>query len=239
MGDRMLCRLDYRRQRHLRQILRYPCKCVSIHSLENRNIFDRLMYEVVPETYDPSLYLKETPQAKILELFYRPFCPYGLQALKGLLSLKAQKNSPLKKLILTPLVYEGENSSKDSKDLEESFLMSGGLAEIEETIRQQIIYDKWPNKLSAYLEARQNIRSSYWAGAAKKAGLDVNAITNIAQTRGAFLLGNGVKRTKLFKIKASPTYLWGNQKRYNYTQELLSEPAFKGLKIPSGKESCH
>jgi len=203
---------------------------------ENRTVFQKRMYEVPASTYDASVYLRNQRQLGTLELFYRPFCPYGIQALKGLLALKRHQNSSLRRLVLTPIVRK--RTGKSGVALNQAYRMSGGLPEMEETIRQLVIYDTWPDKLLPYLLQRKAIQSSYWTRAARKAGLDSDTIIRLVEKRSIPLLENAVRRSQQFHIKASPTYLWENKRRYNYTQELLAEPVFKSLAIQSGKSQC-
>ena len=204
---------------------------------ENWTVLQKRMYEVPASTYDASLYPRNQRQPGALELFYRPFCPYGIQALKGLLALKQRQDSPLRKLVLTPIVQRlSENS--ETLALDQRYRMSGGLPEMEETIRQLVIYETRPDKLLVYLEQRKQIQSSYWTRAARKAGLDGDAIVRMAEKRSIPLLENAALRSRQFHINASPTYLWENQRQYNYTRELLAEPAFKNLAIQSGKSQC-
>jgi len=204
---------------------------------ENRTVFEKRMYEVPGSTYEVSVYLRNHRQPGTLELFYRPFCPYGIQALKGLLALKQRQDSPLRKLVLTPIVQQLSENSK-TPALDQRYRMSGGLPEMEETIRQLVIYETRPDRLLVYLEQRKQIQSSYWTNAARKVGLNSDAIIRLAEEKSIALLENAALRSRQFHIKASPTYLWENRQRYNYTQELLAEPTFKDLAIQSGKSQC-
>jgi len=86
-----------------------------------------------------------------------------------------------------------------------------GTAELDEDIRQIIIQKYFPDKLAAYLEARNpDYRSDTWQEAAVKAGLDIDAL-NKHMPEGEALLASDYSETSAINVTASPTFLWENR----------------------------
>ena len=215
--------------------------------MSDSSTFAQTTYQVRSGSYDPSIMLGNRRKRGQMELFYRPFCPYGIKALIGLLEVKEKKSTPLRKLILTPMVrelpekknHDHENDSAHQHMLDEKFHIAQGLPEMEETVRQLVINKHWSNKLLDYVKLRQPaIRSSYWMAAARQAGLDPDRIIELVGKESEKLLKNAAKEYTRMNVNFSPTYFWQNQKRFNTTDELLNEPKFEKLEINTGKSQC-
>ncbi|MFC1478230.1 hypothetical protein ACFL57_02090 [Candidatus Margulisiibacteriota bacterium] len=204
---------------------------------ENWKAFRCLTYQIPPNTYECGIYINKIKKGQ-MELFYRPFCPYGVKALIALLDYHQQNPKIISSLNVVPLVKEKEMSFKSSKiSLHQRYEMPKGFMELKETVRQLVIYEYFPEKLLPYLKYRKknNIRLPYWQDAAEKAGLIPETVSELCALSGEMLLARGIEtRSRYPHISASPTYVWQNKYCYNYTSELLQQPIFKDLKIDIG-----
>lgn len=205
-----------------------------------KNFLGKGAYSLKRTAFNPSLYPNQTKIAGQLELFYTPFCPYGSGALLAILQKANKNNSPIKNLILTPIVKKEPRSffRFGNYKLEEEFMMPGGRLELEETLRQLIIYKYWSNKLLPYLEAKKKQTKSKWQDIATQIGLNPKKIQDLIDKEGIKLLELASIKVENYKIKNSPTYFWQNQIQYNYTSEIMTNPLFKGLNLDSGNSYC-
>ncbi|MFH1429860.1 MAG: hypothetical protein ABIH39_08995 [Candidatus Margulisiibacteriota bacterium] len=204
---------------------------------ENRKTFGKIMYEVDQSSYGPGLYLKNKQIKGQMEFFYRPFCPYGTKALIALLEYRIKVPAAFSKIVLTPMVEEKTVSgSKKALTLIERFDIAEGLPELREVVHQMVISEYYPDQLLQYLKYLQSEQD--WQQAAKKAGLDINHIREISDLKEEEMLRQSATRYSKYEAKYSPTYLWENTRRYNYSSELLQEPELKNIKIDFGNSKC-
>lgn len=116
--------------------------------------------------------------------------------------------------------------------------MSKGLPEIEETVRELVIYKYWPEKLLAYIQERAANLEFPWAKAAQSANINIKELVKAVDTEGESLLEAGVKRNSKYRIQSSPSYLWENQRLFNTTNDLIKLKEFKDLQLPNGTSKC-
>ncbi|MFH1429241.1 MAG: hypothetical protein ABIH39_05805 [Candidatus Margulisiibacteriota bacterium] len=209
---------------------------------ENWKAFKCLTYQIPPNTYECGVYINNKTEKGKMDLFYRPFCPYGMKALIALLEYHQKEPRIISELNIVPLLKETDTGFTSNKDsLHQRYQMPGGFMELRETIRQLVIHEYMPDKLLEYIKYRQknSIESPYWEKAVLKVGIKPETVSELYETRGETLLDRAMEaRSKYQNISASPTYLWKNKYRYNYTSELLQQPAFKDIKIEIGNSKC-
>ena len=154
----------------------------------------------------PRELIGQKPAPGELTLFVMSQCPFGVQAENTILQALKQKTLPENfRLKLRFIVRPG--AEKDSP----KWTSMHGTAELDEDIRQIIIQKYFPDKLAAYLEARNpDYRSDTWQEAAVKAGLDIDAL-NKHMPEGEALLASDYSETSAINVTASPTFLWENR----------------------------
>lgn len=156
--------------------------------------------------------LGSTPTEKTLDLWVMSQCPYGVKAEAALMAAMDQKLLPEGTKIRLRYI---------ASDVKGEWKALHGEPELTENIRQLAIQATWPQKLWAYLKARNtNYQSEDWIEAAKTAGLDPKAV-DAKMSLGRKLMAKDIKDGGKLKISGSPTYLWQN------TYVLQTEEDFK------------
>ncbi len=137
---------------------------------------------------------KEKP---IVELFVMTYCPYGLQAEKGMI--------PVIKLL---------DGLADIKIRFVHYFMHGQKEE-DETYRQVCIREEQPNKFISYLECFVN--SSDSSSCLEKAGIDENKLDDCIENRAKDYYANDKKLSQQYNVPGSPTLVInGQQLRFSW-----------------------
>ena len=192
-------------------------------------------YLVFADSSEGAYYPERKRKNKVLELFVMSQCPYGVMAEQTIIDAMEAKSMP--EGVQVRLHYIVEAEEQDGKL---SFSSMHGDSEWEENARQLLIQSKHPEKLWAYLKARNgDTRSSDWESAAKTAGLQPEWISkNFEEAKK--LLAEDAKVAQGYKISASPTFVWEGRSVLPGMGALSKIKGFENLKMggkPSG--SCN
>ncbi|HOX21958.1 MAG TPA: hypothetical protein PLL10_00725 [Elusimicrobiales bacterium] len=192
-------------------------------------------YIVFADSSEGAYYPDNKRKAQTLELFVMSQCPFGVMAEQALYDAMKEKTLPSGVKIKLRFIVNVEQ--QDGKVV---FASLHGDPEWEENARQIFIQAKYPEKLWAYLQARNaDYRSPAWEDAAKKAGLDPEAIKNGFE-EGKRLLAEDAKVAEEYKVSASPTFLWEGRSVLPGIGALSKIKGFEKIKTggkPSG--SCN
>jgi len=174
---------------------------------------------ILAVTLKPNLPIQPPAQKKAsVDLFVMSMCPYGSQAVKGL--VPAVKD--LKEVQLN--LYFIANNNSDG-----SFSSLHGDDEVNEDLRQVCVMKHYPNKWMDYVYCIANRYTktykspqTFWEDCAKESGIDASKIENCANSdEGKNLLSENIKKANELGIGASPT-IFINNNSYSGPRDKLS-----------------
>ena len=145
------------------------------------------------------------PMKPEVELFVMSYCPFGVEAEKELLPWLDKKFGD--RVNFTLQFIASLETSEDSDDSETlKFRSLHGQLEVVENIRQVVIAEYYPEKLTDYVLCRADHLKESWQICAQKVGLDIGKINHIVESNeGKQLFAENIKRSKALNISSSPT----------------------------------
>ena len=145
------------------------------------------------------------PMKPEVELFVMSYCPFGVEAEKELLPWLDKKFGD--RVNFTLQFIASLETSEDSDDSETlKFRSLHGQLEVVENIRQVVIAEHYPEKLTDYVLCRADHLKESWQICAQKVGLDIGKINRIVESdEGKQLFAENIKRSKALNISSSPT----------------------------------
>lgn len=145
------------------------------------------------------------PMKPEVELFVMSYCPFGVEAEKELLPWLDKKFGDRINFTLQFIAsIEGSEDSDNSETLK--FRSLHGQLEVVENIRQVVIAEYYPQKLTDYVLCRADHLKESWQICAQKVGLDIGKINHIVESNeGKRLFAENIKRSKALNISSSPT----------------------------------
>lgn len=168
------------------------------------------------------LFVTETDPAlkNTLEVFIMTLCPYGLMAQNRI--LQAYNDDAIGKDIKIRFRHMAQDDGRGG------FRALHGSPEWEESVRQLLIVNYYPNKYMKYLDLRnKDPQSSDWPTALEGAGISLKKIRSEFDKTGKKLLREDINYGNKFMVNSSPTYIWEGR--------LLADPAelskIKGLEF--------
>ena len=161
-------------------------------------------YYLIPRLSGGSIFVGRQKMANKLDVFMGAKGNRGVEALSVLRDLEARHKELEVKLHY--LAVEGQNG----------FTAPGGLAELEEDIRQVCISKYQPDKLWDYALCRfKNQDSSWWDVCAGQFGINPTAIKKCALSQeGLDLLRENIGLNKELEISIGPVFLVNNNEVY-------------------------
>ena len=145
------------------------------------------------------------PMKPEVELFVMSYCPFGVEAEKELMPWLDKKFGGRVNFTLQFIAsLEVSDDSDDSETLK--FRSLHGQLEVVENIRQVVIAEYYPEKLTDYVLCRADRLKESWQICAQKVGLDIGKINHIVESdEGKRLFAENIKRSKALNISSSPT----------------------------------
>ena len=145
------------------------------------------------------------PMQPEVELFVMSYCPFGVEAEKELLPWLDKKFGDRVNFTLQFIAsIENSDDSDNSETLK--FRSLHGQLEVVENIRQVVIAEYYPEKLTDYILCRADHLKESWQICAQKVGLDIGKINRIVESdEGKQLFAENIKRSKALNISSSPT----------------------------------
>lgn len=184
---------------------------------------ERKGYLVYFDKQRKGLYPGARPEPGVLKLFVMSHCPFGVTAENGIIDAMNKKLLPEGTKL--QIHYIGEASQ--GADGSYTFQSLHGTPEWEENVRQLVVADKFPDRFNAYLlERNKDITSTQWEDAAKKAGLDPQAVAAGFEA-GKALLAKDFKSTAALGMTTSPSFLWEGRIFAVGMGELAGIPGFE------------
>jgi len=132
-----------------------------------------------------------------LDLYVTPQCPYGTRAENIVYAI--QRRNPDLEVRVYYVLYRDEETKRIST--------FQGETELEETRRQLVIREHFPDKLWNYIISRNSHYSdSLWKKDAAIAGLATDEIDSLVEAEGELLLEKELSVCESLNVEASPTF---------------------------------
>ncbi len=183
--------------------------------MKAKTFFTIAVILVFVSIFSPSAWCKEDKKSKEpvnIDLFVMSQCPYGIQA-ENVFFMLSQRLKDKMRFNLYFIANE---------DIKGDILSLHGASEVEEDMRQLVIFRFFPDKFWQYLASRNtDYANPEWKAHAYMAGIDVGQLQNLMNTKGKDLLRENIKKANGLGVNVSPM-IYINGEKYEGSRSFPS-----------------